>query len=117
MDDKSKLLQLEVLMADMVIKQDRMEETLEKHNAILEQHTGILNQHTGILNQHTMQFGSVLAKLEQISEGQSRNEDHFKVAIELFKQMVEDIRDLKDGILNDHESRIRALESIVLKAS
>lgn len=131
MDDKSKLSQLEVLMADMLIKQDAMEETLERHTGILNEHTGILNeqteilneqteifneqteifnQHTDILNQHSAQFTTLIGTVE-------RMEGHFKVAIDLFQQMHEDIKDLKDGILNDHESRLRTLESIVLKAS
>jgi ABC-type transporter Mla subunit MlaD len=124
MDDKSKLSQLEILMADLLIKQGRMEETLEKHaekldehTSILNEHTNILNEHTNILNQHTLQFGSILAKLELISEGQNRTEEHFKVAIDLFRQMAEDLKELKDGVLSDHEARLRTLESIVLKAS
>gem|GEM_PF-6474976 len=131
MDDKSKLLQLEVLMADMLIKQDAMEETLERHTGILNEHTGILNeqtdvlneqtdvlnehteiftQHTDILNQHSAQFTTLIGTVDRI-------EGHFKVAIDLFQQMREDIKELKDGILNDHETRLRTLESIVRKAS
>jgi chromosome segregation ATPase len=111
-DDTSK--QILARLDEHAAKLDQHTAKLDQHTAKLDQHTAKLDQHTAKLEEHDRRFDHLQSQIDTIVEGVGQiaiTQNEHGQMLRGLTTAVARIEDRLGDRLDDHEARIKALES------